>query len=197
MQTVSGSTKLGDRMDTEISYAEVVKRQGVPFNKKSYNNINKSFEQDDRDGGLNKHSFQRDQEDRKQQSFQDIKLESENKNHTFLLQEKDGQNKKRKDDFLLNIRARATTWIRGGRFCALPIKGVEQKITLQNMFGKKVQLAPALQERGLKLCRLFEKDVLGDKQVWAIIQNTNHFHLKVHRGQRVAALDQRSAPGRR
>ena len=57
MQTVSGSTKLGDRMDTEISYAEVVKRQGVPFNKKSYNHINKSFEQDDRDGGLNKHSF--------------------------------------------------------------------------------------------------------------------------------------------
>ena len=62
---------------------------------------------------------------------------------------------------------------------------------------KKIRLAPALQERGLKLCRLFEKNVLGDKQMWAIIQNTNHFHLKVHRGQRVAALDQRSAPGRR
>ena len=62
MQTFSGSTKPSDRMDTDLSYAEVVKQQGVPFNKKSYDKINTSFEQDDRDGGLNKHSFQGDRE---------------------------------------------------------------------------------------------------------------------------------------
>ena len=182
----------------------MVKQQGVPFNKKSYDKINTSFEQDDRDGGPNKHSFQGDQVDRtEQQDFQDIKPDPGDRDHTFLFQEKEGQktdktqqNEKKKDDFLLNIRAKATTWIRGGRYCALQIKGVEQKITLQSMMNKKIRLAPALQERGLKSCWLFEKNVLGDKQMWAIIQNTNHFHLKVHRGQRVAALDQWSAPGR-
>ena len=121
MQTFSGSTKTSDRMDTNLSYAEVVKQQGVPFNKKSYDKINTSFEQDDRDGGLNKHSFQGDKVDRtEQQDFQDIKPDPGDRDHTFLFQEKEGQktdktrqNEKKKDDFLLNIRAKATTWIRG------------------------------------------------------------------------------------
>ena len=79
-------------MDTNLSYAEVVKQQGVPFNKKSYDKINTSFERDDRDGGLNKHSFQGDKVDRtEQQDFQDIKPDPRDRDHTFLFQEKEGQ----------------------------------------------------------------------------------------------------------
>ena len=153
MQTFSGSTKPSDRMDTDLSYAEVVKRQGVPFNKKSYDNINTSFKQGDRDGGLNEHYFQGDQVDRtKQQNFQDIKPEPEDRDHTFLFQEKEGQktNKIKKGKMIFCWTYVQKQQLGLGGDVIVPYKGVEQKITLQSMFVKKIQLAPALQERGLK-----------------------------------------------
>merc|ERR1711872_57979 len=106
-----------------------------------------------------------------------------------LKKDKKGQN------FTLNLRAGSKAKIGAGKFHAIQVKGIKENFTFKDCWEKKVLLSPTLKNKGLRISRIFDREIDGKKQLWMILQNTNsNFHFQVCRGQRLAELDRRSKP---
>ena len=106
-----------------------------------------------------------------------------------LKKDKKGQN------FTLNLRAGSKAKIGAGKFHAIQVKGIKENFTFKDCLEKKILLSPTLKNKGLRISRIFDREIDGKKQLWMILHNTNsNFHFQVCRGQRLAELDRRSKP---
>ena len=102
---------------------------------------------------------------------------------------------KKGQSFTLNLRAGTKAKIGAGKFHAIQVKGIKENFTFKDCLEKKVLLSPTLKNKGLRISRIFDWEIDGEKQLWMILQNTNsNFHFQVCRGQRLAELDRRSKP---